>query len=1336
MTLLHSTGTDSSSTVECDDSPALTGEILPPRSGLLHVVAAPHPFSVMRLIMDMESGLTLADILAKVQPEPSLRRFAHIAIGDHVIAQEDFHRIRPKPGTFITIRMLPGKKVAGGGGGTGKGKNPLATILSIVTVIAAIAIPPFAVAALGLVAGSTGALITGGLLAGGIMIAGGMLGNALAPPAKPKLMSLAAPVGNANPMSQDAESPTLSISGARNDLRPYSPVALVLGKHWQVPALGAPTYTEILGPDQYLHMVVVWGVGPLEVSTLKIGETLLSSFQDVETEFRRGYQPSQIHDRGLWVSTVFPTNPEFGDRWTVNGDGMISTMAVRAGDTITYNGLANPGSATAWDLNEHKLFDLFPTSVVETAEQIIMGMDWQQRTTAPDTDRISFDFVYYRGLVRFDDQGIRIPHDATMWSSYAPAGTGAWVDFPEAVSTAATAEALRVGVAVNVPRGQYDVRWRRKYAVSVDTRVIDDCAVSTLRSIKHEAPFDHRGGISSPAICCQTLKIRATDQLQGAIDTLSGICQSLVPDWNGTTWKVRGTSNPASLLRWVYQGPGNHVPVSDGEIEIAQIRHWHDFCAAKSFTFNHVVDYASRVEQIASDIASAGRASVSSMDTRITIVIDEPATVPVQVFTPRNSWGFRSEITYPDLPHAYRVRFVDNLTGDAREIFVYDDGYSAENATLFEVLPLTGITDPRHAHVQARYHLAVARLRRESVSFYTDFEGRVCTRGDLIRFNHDVPLWGLKSGKVVEAISENNSVVSAVLDEEVTLEQGKSYTIRFRRPSGTTLEVYSSVILRPGVQTTLTFPAIPPINGEPAVKSDYLWWFGETGQEHRNLRVHAMVDPSPEHSVRLICVEDNPAIYDAELAPIPPYDPGISSGLSILYPRIISIRSDGSVVFRKPDGTYDNRILITYTQPSGTMATQIRGVECSFKRVSVETWSWTYISPLVTGDISIRDVDGHETYHILLRFARKDGTFGIWSPLVTHTVVANDGVPPDVPYFVVTRMPDGTRRFEWRMVLEPEDVIAGGGYRIRRQSGTSFTWETAIQLADVGLLRSSPYETNDVPAGVWTFGIKAVTASGMESTTARTMTVELGDPRMRDSLMTTHEHLVGWPGTKTDCFVWGSEPRHLYAGPAEGALWYSQGAWNTMETWEDLPFVSPISYTTLVLSPGDGVNVTYTPRIDVDADGDVTVEMRVGTAAYGSNLSALAWGPVAQVVQHAYIQIKVTSDGPRIRQLIINIDGQVGVDDIEDINTLTTSETWFQRVGVGHFRVAARKPLAAITGASIRAIQTPGTNWTWLLFSKTATVAGNTRPAAEFKIYDNKILTDALVDVELKGPLL
>ena len=213
----------------------------------------------------VEPGLSIAEIIAQLQPDSWLTRHAHVYLNGDYVPQSEWPHVKPKAGTQLGIRLVP---MGGGGGG---GKNPLRSLMSIALMAGTSEIG-------GLFAGETFMGIgVGGIVSSGFSLVGNLLLNALAPPPKPRFALSV------------KQSPTLFLQAAQNQVSQFTPVPVVLGQHRMIPPLGAQPYTETLGSDQYLRMLFVWGYGPLNITNLQIGETPLSDFTDVQVETRQGF---------------------------------------------------------------------------------------------------------------------------------------------------------------------------------------------------------------------------------------------------------------------------------------------------------------------------------------------------------------------------------------------------------------------------------------------------------------------------------------------------------------------------------------------------------------------------------------------------------------------------------------------------------------------------------------------------------------------------------------------------------------------------------------------------------------------------------------------------------------------------------------------------------------------------------------------------------------------------------------------------------------------------------------------------------------------------------------
>lgn len=888
-------------------------DILPPGQGRVQVQACPHPFRMARTDFTVPAGLTLAEIVARVQPDPALMLGASVFLGDEEIPRQCWPRVRPKPGTTVSVRVAP----AGGGG-----KNPLRTVLLIAVLVAAVVIPgaqPFAGT---LLASGT---IGGSLFGAAIGLAGSLLVNALVPASRPKAQELS---------REGAESPTYSISGARSDLRPFEPVPRVLGEHRITAPLGARTYTEIVGDNQYLRMLAVWGYGPLHLRDFKVGETPLTDFKGVEVEHRQGFDtdppitlfPNDVFEEplaialtaaGSWQTrTTQPDTDEISLDFTwplglVEFDALGNKLARTVEVEVQYaptgtsawsipkEGLAfgarNSGVLAAPTAHSHKnpgdppivqhTRRIYRISLVAATGAIVVRAGspsfWEVRERdgalieiGPDVPIVPSTEVTVARVERRSDAPTISAGDIVderpavnppfgSGGDFVPSANGTQVTiaagtliFPPVKATAARSSVVRKGLRFRVARGQYDVRCRRVTPDAVGQNIFDTVSWTTLRSINEDPPINMTG------LAQTALRILATEQLGGVIQELNCVATSILPDWNGTDWsEVRPTSNPAALFREVAQGKANAKPRSDAQMDLTTIEAWHETNSFEGRTFNAVIDFRTSVRDLLADIAIAGRAGLTKIDNKWGVAVDEPKTIVRQHFTPRNSRNFRATRTFQDLPHALRVRFINRDKGwRPDERIVYRDGFDAQTATDYEGLEEFGVTDSDHAWMNGRYYFAVAQLRPERYEFETDIQNIIVTRGDRVAITHDVILVGLASGRVKSIVEDGGgNLTGLTLDEAVPMEVGKSYGLSLFAP--VVGQVKAAVDTVPGEQTavTLTTPLAPGHGIGPAT----MFGFAEVGLETLDALVHSIRRGRDDTAI-LSCVPYSPAVFEAD----------------------------------------------------------------------------------------------------------------------------------------------------------------------------------------------------------------------------------------------------------------------------------------------------------------------------------------------------------------------------------------------------------------------------------------------------------------------------------------
>ncbi len=355
------------------------------------------------------------------------------------------------------------------------------------------------------------------------------------------------------------------------------------------------------------------------------------------------------------------------------------------------------------------------------------------------------------------------------------------------------------------------------------------------------------------------------------------------------------------MFRHVLQGPAKAIPVDDALIDITKLEEWYDFCVAHNFTFNQVRDYSSSVQATLEDIAAAGRAGLTIVDGKWSVVIDESISTITTHITPRNSIGFELEKSFEDLPHAWRFRFPNEDKRFAQdEVLIYFDGFSVDGsggttiATVFADLDIPGVTNSTQAFRLGRYLAAVIVNRPERWTVQQDFESIVAKRGSRVKITHDVMVVGLSSGRIASVtVDGSNNVDSITVDEPVVMESGKSYGITIRRDVLGDTAVIANVVLNVGEQTILAISPVIPAASAPDAGD--LYGFGIRGTETEEAIVLGNI-PEDDFSAKIIMAPYREAVFDADSETVPPYVPNVSDAIFLPVPTIQNIITDESVI--------------------------------------------------------------------------------------------------------------------------------------------------------------------------------------------------------------------------------------------------------------------------------------------------------------------------------------------------------------------------------------------------------------------------------------------------------
>lgn len=565
---------------------------------------------------------------------------------------------------------------------------------------------------------------------------------------------------------------------------------------------------------------------------------------------------------------------------------------------------------------------------------------------------------------------------------------------------------------------RYDVRVRRINASwptpdndpNSEYQLFHDCFLTSILGFKPSVP------VVEPKNCMLALTavdLQATDQINGSLEGINGLVTTIALDFEkaNNTWIERETQNPASLFRYVLEHPANAQRVRgdiSSQVHLSEIEDWHRYCDLNGFQYNDMVAGQKSLLDVLRDIASAGRASPVLRDGKWTVVIDKPRDTAVQYFTPHNSWGFESTKSIPKQPDAFRVVFPNEEKGfQEDELFCFNTGKNLENAELYEELRLPGITNAQLAARHARWHLAQLKLRQERYTLNVDMEYLVCSRGDLVRVSHDVPLWGTGSGRIQEYVNST----TLKFDEEIYLESSKTYTLRIRLSNGSSITRQVTGVLQDGYYSGVSLTSgVTADEGSPG----NLFMLGELDRETQELIVLS-IEPAPNYTARLTLVDYAPDLYTLEdlnnsggLASdydFPSFDSNITLPAKNLVssitvsPIIQDIRSDESVLEVVSPGVFQINLVPNFktldTLPSGVAYIEV-GIKLTETPDIATSWYDRQIVSLPKLSAKFSGVQEGQSYSIRARYVSIDGKTGPWSTTTDHVVVGKTSKPSDV----------------------------------------------------------------------------------------------------------------------------------------------------------------------------------------------------------------------------------------------------------------------------------------------------------------------------------------------------
>lgn len=757
----------------------------------------------------------------------------------------------------------------------------------------------------------------------GVNVVGSLLANALIPP----------------PETEEDAPNRYQIFGWRNRLDPDGAIPVVLGQIRVAPPFAAIGWSEIVGDWQYIRALFTFGYGQLSLSDFRIGDTPLSDYDEVDIEVRDGIA-------GDDPVTLFPTQV----------------------------------------LEEEVKAELSRPRPRDDSGEVISGQASEDnpvtRATARDAAQASVILFCSAGLFTYDDKQRRLGKQVNLKIEQRHVSAESWETVIDLEIYENKRAAFFRQYTWDLPyRGRWQIRVTRISEESTDAVTSDTLHWAALQSIRPEYPL----AFTAAPLTLVAVRVKATHQLNRALDNFSALAARICPDYDHELgqWVSRETSNPAALYIYALQSPANPRPATDAQIDWAGIEAWHDFCRINGLKYDRVLDETtSSLRDVLLEITAAGRASPRHDGLKWGVTVDQPMDLIVDEISPRNSRDFKAARSYVEPPHAFRVKFKDATADyEPAERLVTRPGYEGD-VILTEVLTLPGKTDPDEVWIEATRRWLEIEHRPDMYQVTQDGAVRTATRGDLVRLSHDVLSHVQRAARVTRV---EGALIE--LDQEVTVEDGVDYALRFRTISEADTIGTSDVIRVTGqAGTTAVVRAVetglmPPV-GTPV-------FFGVLDEEtlpmivkaveagEDNTQILHLIDAAPEIDERLSGM-DIPAwsgrVGD-EIAldvatPSAPRFTQVSSGLSgtgtanqityLLVPASDAISPASFVIEHRLLGGGTTSLTIPVAQGGGTLDTYVTGNTVEIRAQTVAagiggTWTEWVTCVVGLGDASIPD---------------------------------------------------------------------------------------------------------------------------------------------------------------------------------------------------------------------------------------------------------------------------------------------------------------------------------------------------------------------------------------------
>lgn len=873
---------------------------------------------------------------------------------------------------------------------------------------------------------------------------------------------------------------------------------------------------------QYLNLLYCGGWGPVDsISNIRIGTTPIENFTDVQIETRLGennqepisFFPTTVLDQSIGLECaenkplIRTTDTKKAKKLEVtvefpNGLYKVNDSGDYDKNTAEFQIMYRKTGTTEWkdfggdDSNHIVKSNGRLSNIVTNVKSIGDSAPLEVWTLVAKKDKDTLSVTgsisgkkkearygehYDNGIISFDlkKREIFMKKEGTITIT---------VQKSTFSLTKATSQAVRRSYQFEMPEaGQYDIKVVGT-KLPTTTRATAYMTWSTLSSFIMDSAY------SRPGKVLIGLRIKATNQLSGGIPNVNWrqIRNTVhVFDWDTGTYVEKDAKNPiwaaydmlhnckrlyninTNVEEYVVEGvPANNFKqywdewksaAAYADEEVSMISGEKE----RRFRFDAVMDTTQTRWEAAQKAATSGRATILRHGTQYGIVVDRPSNI-VQVFgegqivkssfkgeySSRDDRARSVEITYNDTDNDYKnTVFMVRSPNYANNLRKNDNTAK---------LSLFGVTRRSQAYREGMYLMATNERQLQTVTFGTDIGGMVCEYGDVIGINHAVPQFGDASGRIVKA--EGNTVV---LDKFVELKPNKNHSIMIRLEDDSIITKQIQAVTEETNTDTIT--VIGEFSQQELPKRYDPYMLGEANKEVKPFRI-TKITKNGDNQVTITATEYDAAVYELDYSRYPVIDYAkVEKELSVKDIKLTKI------VNTLKDGTVLCDIKVDWVLP---ISNQCKQVQVYYKRTNEETY--TLLNTFSGNETSavIRSVLTTQNYMVRI-ICLND--LGIAGPGIEKTIyiAGKETAPAMVKQFTVVQdsINSSILHLQWAPNQEP-DIY---GYRLYDDAGKEL----------VNYIGATNYTFFATESKTYTFGIKAINTSGIESETATKVSIQI-----------------------------------------------------------------------------------------------------------------------------------------------------------------------------------------------------------------------------------------------------